>query len=541
MKKSLLCIFGTRIGKTRLGMGLLFLIIAGMVLSACSLLPTTTSKIDVTITVDGKQNNYSINAGSTVQQALNQAGIELGNLDRVDPASLTVVTAGTSIRVIRVTETYDVVETSIPFDQQTVKNESLPAGQSLLVQAGENGVQQTTYRHVLEDGVEVSKDVFKVVTIKDPVPEIYMVGVQSPFSPIQISGKLAYLSSGNAWIMEGTTGVRTPLVTTGDLDGYIFNLSPDGKWLLFTRHLKSDATNINSLWVADLSNPNRDAISLGVNNIYHFAGWVPGEDNTITYSTVVPKTSAPGWQANNDLHVLAFNNDGTVTRNELVIDTNGGGVYGWWGTTFAWSPDGKNLAFARADGVGLVDFQNHTYTTLFDLTPYNTRNDWAWVPGISWSADSSFLYYVDHITSTSDTDAQSSPLFDIVASDPSSGTKIDLAPQTGMFAYPEASPMLQNGHYYIAYLQSIFPEQSDTSRYHLVVMDRDGSNRKVLFPPDGSVGLDPQSVVWAPGQVQDSPLWIAVIYQDNLWLVDPVTGNAQQVTGDSSISRIDWK
>ncbi|HTX78817.1 MAG TPA: G5 domain-containing protein [Longilinea sp.] len=539
MKKSLLCIFGTGIGKAVLDMGLLFLI-TGMLLSACSLLPATSSKIDVTITADGKEKTYSVDAGSTVQQALNQAGIQLGNLDRVDPASLTVATAGTSIRVIRVTETYDVAEISIPFDQQTVKNESLPAGQSLLVQAGENGVQQTTYRHVLEDGVEVSKDVFKVTTLKEPVPEIYMVGVQSPFSPIQISGKLAYISSGNAWVMEGTTGVRTPIVTTGDLDGYIFNLSPDGKWLLFTRHLKDDDTNINSLWVSDLSNPNRDPISLGVDNIYHFAGWVPGEENTITYSTVVPKTSAPGWQANNDLHVLTFNNDGTITRNEMIIDTNGGGVYGWWGTTFAWSPDGKNLAFARADGVGLLDFQNHTYNTLFDLTPYNTRNDWAWVPGIDWSPDSSFLYYVDHITSTGDADAQSSTQFDTVAADPVNGTKIDLAPQAGMFAYPVASPSLQDGHYYVAYLQSIFPDQSDTSRYHLVIMDRDGSNRKVLFPPEGSVGLDPQSVVWAPEQVKDSPLWIAVIYQDNLWLIDPVTGNAQQVTGDGTISRIDW-
>jgi hypothetical protein len=540
MKKSLLFMFGTGIDKTSFTVGLFFCM-TGMILSACSLLPTASSKVDVSITADGKQQSYSVTAGSTVQQALNQAGIQLGNLDRVDPASLTVVTAGTSIRVIRVTETYDVVETSIPFDQQTVKNESLPAGQSLLVQAGENGVQQTTYRHVLEDGVEVSKDVFKVVTLKEPVSEIYMVGVQSPFSPVQISGKLAYLSSGNAWIMQGTTGVRTPIVTSGDLDGYIFNLSPDGKWLLFTRHLKSDDTNINSLWVADLTNTSRDPISLGVNNIYHFAGWVPGEDNTVTYSTVVPKTSAPGWQANNDLHVLTFSNDGKVTRNEQIIDINGGGVYGWWGTTFAWSPDGKNLAFARADGVGLVDFQNHSYNTLFDFTPYNTRNDWAWVPGISWSPDSSFLYYVDHITSGNDSNAQSSTQFDTMASNPTDDSKIDLAPQAGMFAYPVASPAFQNGHYDIAFLQSIFPDQSDTSRYHLVVMNRDGSNRKVLFPAEGSVGLDPQTVVWAPEQTNNSPFWIAVIYQSNLWLVDTSTGNAQQITGDGSISRIDWK
>ena len=41
-----------------------------------------------------------------------------------------------------------------------------------------------------------------------------MVGVQAPFAPISIPGKLIYLTGGNAWMMEGTTSTRRPLVTS---------------------------------------------------------------------------------------------------------------------------------------------------------------------------------------------------------------------------------------------------------------------------------------------------------------------------------------
>ena len=84
--------------------------------------------------------------------------------------------------------------------------------------------------------------------------------------------------------------------------------------------------------------------------------------------------------------------------------------------------------------------------------------------------------------------------------------------------------------------------QSETSRYNLVVMDRDGSNKKILFPSEGAEGLEPQKLVWSPEALEnsDNPA-IAFIYEDNLWIVDSVTGEAWQITGDNLTSRIDWK
>ena len=210
-----------------------------------------------------------------------------------------------------------------------------------------------------------------------------MVGVQSPFAPVAISNKIAYLTTGSAWMMERTTAERRPLVTSGDLDGYVFSLSPDGKWLLYSRKSSLPvAQEINNLWVISTIDENPKPIDLKTKNVVHFAAWAPGQTNQVYYSTVEPRASAPGWQANNDLFALTFANSGSYIKRDEIIPANSGGVYGWWGTTYAWSPDGKALAYARPDSIGLVNLDKKTTTPLIDLLPYQTRSDWAWVPGL---------------------------------------------------------------------------------------------------------------------------------------------------------------
>ena len=115
-----------------------------------------------------------------------------------------------------------------------------------------------------------------------------------------------------------------------------------------------------------------------------------------------------------------------------------------------------------------------------------------------------------------------------------------------MFAYPVPSPLQataeDDSSYQVAFLQAVFPNQSETSRYRLVVMDRDGSNRQLLFPTDGTLGLEPQRVVWSPEPVGETgAYWIALRYQDNIWMVNLGDGQAQQITGDGMTSRLDWK
>ncbi|HNB55207.1 MAG TPA: G5 domain-containing protein, partial [Anaerolineales bacterium] len=259
---------------------------------------TQQSLITVRLTADGRTAEIQIPAGSTAEDLLQIAGLTLETLDRTDPPTFTLLTEGSEVRVIRVTEEFTIEEVTLPFDQQTVRNESLPEGETRLVQPGVNGQQEITYRRVYEDGVEVSVNPVKVVTLQEPVAEIVMVGSQTPFVQVDIPGKLAYISGGNAWIMQGNTANRRPVITTSDLDGRVFKLSPDGAWLLFTRR-SEDENVINTLWAAKIDDDSGLLIDLQVANVIHFADWVPTSTLRVAYSTVEPRDTAPGWQANN--------------------------------------------------------------------------------------------------------------------------------------------------------------------------------------------------------------------------------------------------
>jgi hypothetical protein len=521
------------------------LLVLALTLGACGTRPPGQQvEISVHLVADGSSQQLNLPAGSTVQAALSSAGVSLGSSDRVDPPFYTVLKGGETIVVTRIQEQFETRQEIIPFARQELRNESMPAGETRLIQAGQNGLREVTIRHVLENGVEVgSGERFSEQVLQSALPEIVMVGVQSPFAPIPIPGVLAYLTSGNAWIMTESTSNRRPLVTTGDLDGYIFRLSPDGKWLLFTRKssLPSDQ-QINTLWAVETGPNNPVPVDLGVSNVVHFADWRPGEEYNIAFSTVEPRATAPGWQANNDLYLLLFE-EGQPGVKTNVVDVNSGGIYGWWGMDFAWSPDGSRIAYSRPDGVGLVDLSNGSLTSLLNLTPLNTHADWAWTPGLAWSSDNRALFVVVHAAPSGLSSPEESTNFNLNSLALSDRTSVTLAQGTGMFAYPSGSlgETPAGLSYRLAYLQAISPNQSATSRYRLVVANQDGSDPRELFPSEGVSGLEPQVPVWAPRANESGSMLIAVLDEGNLWLVDATGGQVQQVTGDGLAGRIDWK
>ncbi|HKI54396.1 MAG TPA: G5 domain-containing protein [Anaerolineales bacterium] len=521
-----------------LNSGLLAILTAFITLTACRSPQVTVEDINISITADGETQSVTLPAGSTVTQALQSANITIGNLDKAEPPLYTVLNNGDSVTLIRMEEKFETEENVVPFERQVVRNESLPEGETRLVQAGVNGLQELTYRIVLEDDEVISRSIVKSVTLQDGAPEIVMVGAQSSFAPLPIPGTIAYLAGGNAWIIDTSTASRTPIVTTGDLDGRIFFLSPNGRYLVFTRKSTKPADEeINTIWAVRTNGGT--PFSTGIANVVHYAEWIPGT-NSIAYSTVEPRTTAPGWQANNDLHRYSI----TTGAKAKVLDASSGGIYGWWGMAFAFAPDG-HLAYARPDGIGLVDIDGKYIKPLINITPFNTHSDWAWLPSISWGADSKTLYYTSHALPPSLVSEEDSPFFDVRAVSFENDANVEMVKETGMFAYPSTSYLQSSSserQYQVAYLQAIFPEQSETSRYRLVVMDRDGSNRRTIFPANDAPGLNPQVPAWAPdlieGQAGD---FIAVVYQGNLWLLDSGNSQAYQVTGDGLVTRIDWK
>lgn len=535
-----------------------------LLFSACAQSTATPALIQITLTADGQIVPIELPAGSTVVQALEQAKLTLDELDRTEPPVYTVLGEGASVRVVRVREEFEIEEVPIPFEQQTMRNESLPVDVEALIQHGRNGMQEITYRRVYEDGVEVtSKPVpVKAVIVQEPQPEIRMIGVQTPFAPIELPGLLYYLRDGNVWKIEGSSANRLAALAAGNLDGRALSLSDDGDWLLFTR-LTEEEGQINELWAADISGkgeiepgtgqPAQPMASLGVKNIIHFADFVPNTNNKVLFSTVEPRQAAPGWQANNDLQQLTFSPNGWTTQWTEVLEPNAGGVYGWWGANFIWGVDSRYLAYARADSVGIVDYRTGVMTPTLNLLPLQTGRDWAWVPGLAWGPDGKTLYTMDHIAPEGALNPEESRIFDLTAILLDGGSTLHMVSQTGMFAYPLASPMQEQPDgldYQIAFLQAIFPDQSETSRYRLYVMDRDGSDRRAIFPPDPNSGMEPQQHwgAWSPAPLASGVLGsrgadyaLAVIYQGNLWIVNAANGERAQITGDGLTTRLLWR
>lgn len=509
--------------------------------------------ITVRLTADGQTQAVSLEPGSSVEKALSLSGLSLGALDRVEPPAHTVLADGAAVRLIRVKENFELEEVVLPFQRQTLRNESLPLDTEVYLQRGQNGVEERTYRTVTEDGVEVSsRSIIKRVVVKEPVTEIVMVGVQAPFVSVDIPGRLFYLRDGSVWMMETSTGNRQAVITTGDLDGRIFTLSPDGSWLLFTR--KSDQEGqINRLWARQVAGGGAQAgdaglVDLKVDNVIHFADWLPGSTGRVIFSTAESRPAAPGWQANNDLNALSFSPNGWVSKwqEKPVLEANSGGVYGWWGTSFLYSPAHDQLAYTRPDGIGLLDVENSALISLQETIPLQTGADWAWAPGLAWAPGGNLLYYVDHVSPPGALEPEESPDFDLVALPLPGGEPIHLAQRVGMFAYPLVSPALdESGEHDIAFLQALFPEQSGTSTYRVMLMDRDGSNQRALFPGEqqsGAMTPGQNWGAWSPEPLPGSGHYaLSLIYAGNLWLVDAGTGEAQQLTGDGLTQRVIWK
>lgn len=513
-------------------------------LTACT--PTQeTPSIFVSLVADGRQLTFEYAAPVTVAQFLRDAEIETGELDRIDPPLYTQVTDGMRVTIVRVEQRTECERQEIPYRQRPVFNEGLRPGEELLAQAGRNGIEEICYRVSVEDGTPQGRAEVSRVIVQAPQDELIYVAPTGDLDPVPITGTLAYISNGNAWIMRGSSTTKSPLTTDGGLDQRVFSLSDDGRQILFTRNTNqgSRPNFLNQLWYIPDTTSSASPIQLVPEDVLR-AAWVPGRQNTISYTTGEAQPTAPGWRAFNDLWVMRIDPSTGVPLNiDSVLEPSTGGLYGWWGTVYEWSPDGQSLAWVQADSIGLVNLETSSLDPLLTFPLFNTRADWSWRATVSWSPDSSLILTTVHGDPIGSEPPEFSPVFDIAVTDPLGTFNAKIVPNAGIWAAPRYSPTISRSDSafpsgYIAYLKArdIANSINPQAEYDLVVADRDGSNKRTVFPNPDQPGLTaPQDLAWSPDARQ-----IAFIYQGNLWVVDVVSGMANQLTLDGAASRPVW-
>jgi hypothetical protein len=517
------------------GILLLFLLL----LTACISTGPTGART-VTLVADGETRTFTTDA-LTVRDLLAEVNVTLDEDDLVEPVEPTFIEDGMTVRVIRVEVRTETERREVPFERRTARDASIPAGETRLLEPGITGIEELAYRVVIEDGVQIERRLVRQVTLQEPRTEVVLIGVQAERDPVPITGTVAYIANYNAWAIQTTSLNQRRLTHASDLDSRVFALSPDGSYLLFTRVPTETGENapLNTLWAIETTTADAELIRVDVESVL-WAGWEPAcrvvpttGGCRIAYSTGSRAEGNPGWKAENDLWVARLRLDGgPLTGRRRIVEPSAGGAYGWWGADYAWSPDGSSLAYARADQVGLIRASDGRQFSLARFPPYRTYAPWVWTPTVSWSPEGEFVITTLHGPAPTSEEPEDSPVFDVWALAADGMITAKLVSEAGMWAAPRYASAGDR----VAFGRARSPYVSQTSGYDIYLMDRDGSDRKLLFPPEGEIGLNYPEMAWGPGGN-----WIVVVYQRNLYWIAVADGQVRQLTDEGSVTTVRWQ
>ena len=528
------------------GYRLLFALFFLFLLIGCEAeLPETAVRgpIQVSLTTDGE--TYNLNTEATnVRELLEEAGITLDEDDELTPPAYTPLMGGEAITVVRIEEEIETLTNSIPFDRKTVRNESMEANDPpLIVQAGKDGLSETTIRIVYKDGLEAERWPTQTITIEEPQDEIVMVGIGAARGNVSFPGTLAYMSDGTAVILQGSAAFPEQLDVGGGLDGRVFDLSPSGDHLLFTR-VDGDLANFNNTLYVIETRRGAEPRDLGISDVL-WAGWNPASEadaeaigqiaetiGQIAYTTAISSTQPPGWEANNDLWLSEIPVDEEdELEPDLIIEAYPA-LYGWWGGNYAWSPDGTRIGYSFANEVGTItlepDKNEEQRVQLQTFTEFNTLSDWVWVPTLTWSPDGRFLAYTTH-----NSDNPDETVFDSWVIDTMTGVNGRFVENAGMWAHLNWSGNA-NADAPIAFLRTTNPLDSQRSSYTLWLMDQDGSNAHQIYPATNENSYFPRQqrfMAWGPTGND-----IAFVYNNALYLYNLKEETARRLTDDDAIN-----
>jgi|LSQX01.3.fsa_nt_gb uncharacterized protein YabE (DUF348 family) len=136
--------------------------------------------VPVMISADGKD-IYLKTCKETVGEAIESAGIEIGEEDIVNTDLSAAIVQNMSIGIVRVIKKELVVTEAIPYKTLNRPNNNMEKGRTVNVQQGSEGEVQKVFTVVLHDGKEVAQDLLDEKVIKEPINKISEYGTIDVF------------------------------------------------------------------------------------------------------------------------------------------------------------------------------------------------------------------------------------------------------------------------------------------------------------------------------------------------------------------------
>ncbi|MBW8351011.1 ubiquitin-like domain-containing protein [Bacillus sp. IITD106] len=127
---------------------------------------------------NGEQEEEVWSTSTTVADFLEQQGITLGKMDRVEPDLDKNVEPNGEIKIVRVEKVTDVVEEPIDYTIVTRKDSTLAKGTEKLVQQGKEGLLKKEYEVTKENGKEVSRELIAETKVRESINKIVAVGTK---------------------------------------------------------------------------------------------------------------------------------------------------------------------------------------------------------------------------------------------------------------------------------------------------------------------------------------------------------------------------
>ena len=142
------------------------------------------------LTVTVSEGSVTIRSSAeTVGAALAEAGIPLEGLDYSLPAESEALPSDGQVRVVRVSESVELIQKSIPFETETVSSPEVELGTQEISQPGQEGLAIARTRIRYEDGQEVSRVTEDESVVRLPQTRIVKTGTQIVVNTATVGGE----------------------------------------------------------------------------------------------------------------------------------------------------------------------------------------------------------------------------------------------------------------------------------------------------------------------------------------------------------------